>query len=267
MVICQYALSFAAAHLIDHEMLAPHADTIIAMYQKRRDWLAPRQRAEGVGWRWGPKYHRRRWPAGVLLDLLGYIPVPTAITQLREALDVYTDPRLRMYAALALLRHNEEVDPAIITQIASCAESRKWLYDGLQKLERFQLYPATLRTQAALAESDLVDWLVHARELGRAPDEIHLVKVIPFDTGEEAGWLDYYLFRFRVVGRHWAARSGWMVGVAGPFLRKDAPTIQSLGDTHSSYRRWNEKPIEDHVSDVRQVMKAWRERHLAKDGE
>ena len=75
------------------------------------------------------------------------------------------------------------------------------------------------------------------------------------------------LFRFRVSGRHWAARSGWLVGVAGPFLQKDAPTVQSLGDTHSTYRRWDEKSLDGHISDVRQLMKAWHERHVSRDGE
>ena len=50
-------------------------------------------------------------------------------------------------------------------QDAFCPECRKLLFDGLQKLERFQLYPTHLRTQAALAESELVNWLVHPREL------------------------------------------------------------------------------------------------------
>jgi len=267
LAICQYALSFAAAQLIDPEMLAPHSAAILEMYNHRRDRLAPRQRSEGVAWRWGPRYHRSRWPAGVLLDLLGYLPGPDAIAALREALSIYADPRLKMYAVLSLLRQNEDVDAALVAEVAECAESRKWLYDGLQKIERFQLYPTSLRSQSALAESDLVDWLVHARELGRAPDAVELLQVVPFDSGTDAGWLDYYLFRFRVAGRHWASRSGWLVGVAGPFLRKDKPTIQSLGDTHSAYRRWDDKPLEDHVADVRQLMKAWRERHLARDGE
>ena len=73
------------------------------------------------------------------------------------------------------------------------------------------------------------------------------------------------LFRFRVGGDHWAARLGWLAGVAGPFVRKEAPTIQALGDTHSAYRPWDDKGLDEHVSDVRQLMKAWRERHMNRD--
>jgi hypothetical protein len=263
--VAEYALSFAAAHFIDGDLLKPHAATFLAMYMRRQKRLLPAQQEHGVGWHWEFDYHRCRWQAGVLLDLLGYISDPEVLPVLRDALGDFTDPRLRLYAVLSLLRQNEEIDPGVVGEIAECPESRKWLFDGLQKLERFQLYPMSWRTQAALAESDLVNWLVHPRELGRAPDEIELMQVVPFDSETDAGWLDYYLFRFCVDGEHWAARLGWLVGIAGPFVRKDAPTIQALGDTHSNYRRWDEKSLDNHISDVRQLMKAWRERHLVRE--
>jgi hypothetical protein len=263
--VAEYALSFASAHLIDGDMLKPHARVFVNMYLRRRKRLVPAQQEGGVAWHWELEYHRCRWQAGVLLDLLGYVPDPEVIPILREAFDDFTDPRLRLYAVLSLLRQNESVAPGIVAEIAECPESRKWLFDGLQKLERFHLYPMSWRHQTALAESDLVNWLVHPRELGRAPDEIELMQVIPFDSETDAGWLDYYLFRYHVEGEHWAARLGWMVGVAGPFVRKEGPTVQALGDTHSNYRRWDEKPLDDHVGDVRQLMQAWRERHVVRE--
>lgn len=265
MPVAEYALSFAAGHLIDGEILKAHAADFLAMYRRRCRRLLPAQQVDGVAWHWEFDYHKCRWQAGVLLDLLGYVPSSEVIPALRDAIDDFTDPRLRLYAALSLLRQNEEVDASVVRNIAECPESRKWLFDGLQKLERFHLYPATWRTQAALAESELVNWLVHPRELGRAPDEIELMQVVPFDSETDAGWLDYFLFRYRVEGEHWAARLGWLVGVAGPYVRKDAPTVVALGDTHSNYRRWDEKTLDDHAGDVRELMKAWRERHLVRD--
>jgi hypothetical protein len=91
------------------------------------------------------------------------------------------------------------------------------------------------------------------------------VQPIPFDTDTDAGWADYYLFRFRTAPPHWAARYGWIAGVAGPFLRKDAPTIQALGDTFSTFTPWDRKPPAEHVEDVRELMKTWRERHVAQE--
>jgi hypothetical protein len=263
--ICALALSFAAAHLLEPGLLVPHADALLALYAKRRDKLLPAQRRDGVAWRWEPRYHRRRWQSGVLLDLLGHAPTPEVEAELRRAAAAYTDPRLRMYALLSLLRHDQDVDAKAVAGVAADPESRKWLFDGLQKLERFHLYPAAYRTQAALAESDLVSWLIHPTELGRAPEEIELVQSVPFDTQTDAGWADYYLFRFRTAPPHWAARYGWIAGVSGPFLRKDAPSIQALGDTISTFTPWDRKTPAEHVEDVRELMKTWRERHVQQE--
>jgi hypothetical protein len=263
--ICALALSFSAGHQLEPGALVPAADAILGLYVPRRDKLLPVQRPDGVAWRWERRYHRRRWQAGVLLDLLGHTPTPTVEADLRRAIAEYTDPRLRLYALLSLLRHDQDGDPAVAADIATDPEARKWLFDGLQKLERTYLYPAEHRTQAALAESDLVNWLIHPTELGRAPEEIELVTAVPFDTETDAGWADYYLFKFRTDAPHWAARYGWLAGVAGPFLRKDQPTIQALGDTFSGFTPWDRKPRTEHIEDVRELMKTWRERHVQQE--
>jgi hypothetical protein len=263
--VAALTLSFASAHQLEPGLLVPYADAVLALYAKRRDALERAQRRDGVAWRWDPKYHRRRWPAGVLLDLLGHAPTPPVEAELRRAAAAYTDPRLRLYALLSLLRHDRDVDARAVAAVAADPESRKWLFDGLQKLERFHLYPAAYRTQAALAESDLVNWLIHPTELGRAPEKIELMQAVPFDTGTDAGWADYYLFRFRTAAPHWAARYGWIAGVSGPFLRKDAPSIQALGDTFSTFTPWDRKAPAEHVEDVRELMKTWRERHVQQE--
>lgn len=263
--IVDYALSFVAAHQIEGEMLTPHVSKFLEMYQRRREQLLPAQASTGVAWRWNADYYRWRGQAGVLLDLFGFIPAPEVLPVLREALEIYSDPRLQMYAALSLLRHNEDVAAETVANIAADTECRKQLFDGLQKIERYQLYPTRLRTQAALAESELVNWLTHPRELGRAPDELELVQHVTFDSETELGLIDYYLFRFRLDGEHWASKLGAMVGVAGPYVRKEAPSVQSLGDTHSQFRRWDDKSLEEHINDVRHLYLAWRERHTSKD--
>src|SRR5262249_58994960 len=131
----------------------------------------------------------------------------------------YRAPGLGLCAFLSLLRRDRGVDRAEGAEVAENAEARNFLSDGLKNLDRFPLYPPAQRTQAALAESDLVNWLIHPTELGRAPEAVELVQTIPFDTGTDAGWADYYLFRFRTDPPHWAARYGWLVGVSGPVLR------------------------------------------------
>lgn len=263
--IASLALAFASATQLEPGLLEPHADAILALYAKRRTKLVSAQRPGGIAWQWEANYNRRRWQAGVLLDLLGHVRTSAVETELRRALDEYVDARPRMNAALSLLRLDADVDATTIAEIATSAEARKWLFDGLQKLERFHLYPTDYKAQAALAESDLVNWLIHPTELGRAPDAVELIQSVPFDTETEAGWVDYYLFRFRTEAPHWAARYGWIAGVSGPFLRKDRPTVQALGDTFSTFTPWDRKTRAEHVDDVRELMKTWRERHVASE--
>jgi hypothetical protein len=110
----------------------------------------------------------------------------------------------------------------------------------------------------------MVNWLVYPTELNRVPDEIELMKVVPVDTGLPGGIYDYYLFRFRTKEPHWAAKNGWIAGVSGPFLRGDEPTTDALGDTFSSFAKWDSKTPDEHVGDIRKLMERWREYHLKK---
>jgi hypothetical protein len=104
----------------------------------------------------------------------------------------------------------------------------------------------------------MVDWLMYPTELNAVPDEIELMKVVTVDTGLTDGIYDYYLFRFRTHEPHWAAKDGWMAGVSGPYLRKDEPTTESLGDTFSSFTKWDAKTPDEHVGDVQELMDRWR---------
>jgi len=111
----------------------------------------------------------------------------------------------------------------------------------------------------------MVRWLVYPTELGRVPDQIELKKVVSVDAGGTDGVLDYYLFRFRTLPPHWAAKNGWMAGVAGPFLQKDGPTTEAQGDTFSEFERWDSRTPEEHVGDVRELLEDWRKRRAADD--
>ncbi|MFO0809973.1 MAG: hypothetical protein U0746_15235 [Gemmataceae bacterium] len=139
--IAALALSFASTTQLEPGILEPFAEQLLALYAKRRTMLVPAQRPTGTAWQWEASYNRQRWQAGILLDLLGHVAAPAVEVELRRALAEYSDARLRMNAALSLLRLDADVDAGAVAEIAANAESRKWLFDGLQKLERFHLYP------------------------------------------------------------------------------------------------------------------------------
>jgi hypothetical protein len=261
--IYQLCLSFCEAKLLTHDALAPFADQLLTDYRALARHLVPAQGSKGIAWMWEDTYSEGRFEAGLLLDLMGYFPPGAVEADLRDGLK-YRDPHLKCFALVSLLRLKRKVSANDVADVAANAEMRNALYDRLKHMNELELYPAKYRTQAAFAESDMVHWLVYPTELGRVPDEIELMKVVPIDTGLKDGIYDYYLFRFRTHEPHWAAKNGWMAGVSGPFARKDAPTTLALGETFSTFSKWDSKAPEELVGDDRALIDQWREYHLHK---
>jgi hypothetical protein len=121
----------------------------------------------------------------------------------------------------------------------------------LAELDRLDLFPTQYATQEAFAESEMVDWLTYPTELSRVPDEIELMAVVP--EAHEEGPGDTYVFRFRTLPPHWAAKKGWTAGVAGPFLRTESPTPDARGGTFSTFTSWDEHSPEEHLRLIRET--------------
>jgi hypothetical protein len=253
------ALIFCDEGQLSREKLAPRTASLLAAYRTERDWLRPKQRPRGLGWMWTDDYQRHRNRAALLLDLAGYLPAKDVARDLTEAL-AFRDPRLVYFALTSLLENDGDLSPAAVAAVAASSELRNHLYEKLKEADQDQMMPPRYRTQAAFAEAEMVRWLVYPTELGRVPDQIELKKVVSVDAGGTDGVLDYYLFRFRTLPPHWAAKEGWMAGVAGPFLRKDTPTTEAQGDTFSEFERWNSRTPAEHVGDVRELLEDWRKR-------
>jgi hypothetical protein len=256
-------LAYCDANLLPIAKLAPYTDQVLSSYLDLANNLRPAQRDQGIAWMWEDAYQEWRHDAGLLLDLLGYFPADRVENQLREALG-YKDPRLKHFALVSLLRLGMPVDAEHVEGVARHAEMRNWLFINLRQLGKPSLFPERYRTQYAFAEADMVNWLVFPTELNRVPDEIELMKVVAVDTGLPDGIYDYYLFRFRTEEPHWAAKNGWIAGVSGPYLRKDEPTTEALGDTFSTFTKWEAKTPEEHIGDTRELMKRWRQYHSRK---
>jgi hypothetical protein len=246
--VYRLCLAYGEAELLSPKTLAPFAGQVVDAYRALAEKLRPAQRDKGVAWMWEEPYTDGRFDA------------ETVEADLRRALE-YRDPRLKSFAIASLLRLGKAVDAKHVAAVAAHAEMRNWLYQALHKRGQLALYPEKHRTQAAFAEADMVDWLTFPTELGRVPDKIELMKVVSVDTGLPGGVYDYYLFRFCTHEPHWAAKDGWMAGVSGPFRRKDLPTPASLGDTFSTFTKWESKTPEEHVGDIHELMQRWREYH------
>jgi hypothetical protein len=162
----------------------------------------------------------------------------------------------RLAPVLELLKAGREPDPASLRQLAADPLTRSSLYEALARRGHESVFPGEFRTQEALAESDLVQWLSHPNELRGAPDEIELVKVATVPT-DEVGPVRWYLFRFRVRPPHWAADKGWMAGAAGPYrAADDAPPVARSPAPWSELESFSARSADQHATAIHQAAVA-----------
>ncbi|HEY7501679.1 MAG TPA: hypothetical protein VH740_24380 [Vicinamibacterales bacterium] len=143
--------------------------------------------------------------------------------------------------ALAEGRSPSDAD---VLRFARDRVTRQVLFEVLRDAGNIDLFPSELRTWPLLAEADLVAWLCHPNELQAPPDEIELTATLP---APGAPATHYFLFRYKKNPPHWAAKDGWMAGVAGPYdLTKD-PEPYAPG-TFSRFEAYDSRTPEEHVA-------------------
>jgi hypothetical protein len=122
--------------------------------------------------------------------------------------------------------------------------TRQVLHDVLADAEKLDLFPKEFLTWPALAEANMIGWLCHPNELQVAPDEIELMATVPAPGAPET---HYLLFRYRTHEPHWAAKDGWMAGVAGPYDLTKPPAPYGAG-TFSRFERFDSRTPQEHVA-------------------
>jgi hypothetical protein len=152
----------------------------------------------------------------------------------------------RLDPVLTAVREGRTPVPDDVHRLAADAATRGVLYRALRELGHGGLFPSQFASPETLAESDLVVWLLHGNELGVAPDAIELVKAI--DVGDGPGQGRYYVFRFRTLPPHWAAGSGWMAGVAGPYGRHEEAFDQPGRRVFSRFESFDARSPEEHLA-------------------
>lgn len=182
--------------------------------------------------------------AGLYLDLLGRTGSQLADPVLREAI-ASLNPWIAMWGAIGLERSGKSVSSQVISRVASNASCRKQFYSSLRELGKLDRFPVEFANQSALAEADMVNWLLYPTELDSAPDEIELLSTVELPEGDDLS--DLYVFRYRKHPPHWAAEHGWMIGVAGPYRRNDQPTPDGLGATFSRMESEDSKTLAEHI--------------------
>lgn len=242
------------------------ADSIAAVtilcpvIERRTEALARDLQLHGPTVRWDEEhgYSDKRHEAGVMLDLLSQLRLGEGRACL-EAAALHAERWIALWGVIGLARLGEVPPAAGVERAARDPECRIVMFDALQALGKLDLMPASERTQSKLAEADMVRWLTFPTELGCAPDEIEQIAVVPMEHGSDPA--DLFAFRFRTTEPHWAAKDGWMVGVAGPFLRGSEPSSQACGSTFSQFEAYNEQDIRGSIESIVGTIENWAAVH------
>lgn len=129
--------------------------------------------------------------------------------------------RCKIVALLAdRLARREIISRADVEIMARNAALRHAVYSMLEAYGRLELFPEDLLTIEKSAESFLIMWLEFPTELGELPDEIEFYTTVAVDGILS---LTYYVFRYRMHSKHWAAQYNWMFGVVGPYGEQSKP--------------------------------------------
>ncbi len=108
-----------------------------------------------------------------------------------------------------------------VEQVANQSFARPLLYELLKHFEKLDLFPQHLATQEAQAEAILAYWMMHPNELQDAPNRVELVEEVARKLDGQA--CSYFVLRYEMADGHWAAKDGWLLGLAGPFFKGDVP--------------------------------------------
>lgn len=253
-------LDFLQAGILSPEDLAGHEAGFVSRLEKVVAGIKKHQERDEPGhlnWKYEEPYASVRNIAGVLMDVAGVWPAP-AVLDLLEGAEGLTDPRMRFFRAMSLLRGGRDVAQDELEWIARHPRERYWMHQKMIEMGLGDRLPEACRDQAALAEGNMVDWLCYGTELAREPDEIELLCVetrVEDDDddddddgdGEETEY-EYYFFRFRVNEEYWAKENGWMVGMAGGYPRVAGGTTSHNGGTFSTFGSFEEKSLAEHVA-------------------
>ncbi len=181
--------------------------------------------------------------AALLVAFIAWRVWATAAGSRRLALAIME----RISPVTSRLAAGETPSDSEIRRLAESRETRQFLHDALLRAGRVDLLPARFRRMEAVAEGDMAFWLAHPNELGAFPDELEQVAVVTtLDHHDAPRGVRYVVLRFRMRPPHWAAKNGWMAGVAGPYAAKGDAAPGAPG-TFSRFEAVDSRTPEEHA--------------------
>ena len=114
-----------------------------------------------------------------------------------------------------------------IEALAMRPENRYMLFALLRHYKRSDLLPTQYSSSVSQGESALSYWLMHPNELQDAPEEVEFVETVKRSVGGQEA--DFHVYRYKMPAGHWAAKDGWLLGLAGPMSIGSEPYSDSPG--------------------------------------
>jgi len=121
------------------------------------------------------------------------------------------------------LENGQNLTEADVLPFAANLITRQMTFQLLNEHNKTDLFPKEYFTLIKAAESNLANWLEFPTELNACPDEIEHIKRVTFDFDGQNNFVHYEVFKYRVNEPHWAAKNGWILGVAGPYFDDSKP--------------------------------------------
>jgi len=225
--------------------------SLVQQNQKLRRAL--RQDLNYQDWIWQDHdYLEKRTNSGLLLDLLGYGSEEISLDELKIGFEYFIDTRPKYFALISLIKRGETFVSNQLLSIAADDETRGFLFNHLQEINQLNLFPSTFNNQKALSKANMVNWLVYPTELGRVPTEIEFIQTVEI-VYDDVGPADFYLWKFRADDDDWKDE-GWMVGLSGPFVRSESPSMEAYGYTFSVFSKLEDKSIREHFDEIVEVI-------------
>ncbi len=138
----------------------------------------------------------------------------------------------------------EQMRPDEVAELAARPQLRGLLYEMLKYCEKLDFFPAQYRDVKSQAEAALAHWLMHPNELQDAPEQIELVEEITRSLPPDGGEGTFFVFRYKMAEGHWAAKDGWLLGLAGPFKGDVIPYTQNAAFSRCGDKYGEVQPFE-----------------------
>jgi hypothetical protein len=110
-----------------------------------------------------------------------------------------------------------------VMPFAQNVATRQQVFQLLADYNMLHLFPPQYDSIVSGAESNLAEWLEFPTELDAIPDEMQYVQRVTIDFDGNNNLVHYEVFRFRTAAPHWAAETGWIIGVVGPYFDDSKP--------------------------------------------